>query len=149
MIWCTPPRHARFEYWNDPAKTAAAWDGDAFTVGDLGRLDDAGYLYLDGRRDDLILSGGVNVYPAEIERVLLAIEGVDQAAVFPRDDPEWGQRVCAAYVGTASRDAVTRELRAQLAGYKLPKELHHVAEIPHSPNGKVRRSVLAEELGLS
>ncbi|HVT78852.1 MAG TPA: AMP-binding protein, partial [Acidimicrobiales bacterium] len=75
VIWCTPPAYARFTYWNDPVKTAAAWDGDAFTVGDLGRLTDDGYLFLEGRRDDLILSGGVNVYPAEIERVLLAIDG--------------------------------------------------------------------------
>jgi long-chain acyl-CoA synthetase len=148
VIWCTPPRYARFEYWNDPAKTAAAWRGDAFTVGDLGRLDEDGYLFLEGRRDDLILSGGVNVYPAEIERVLLAIDGVDQAAVFPREDDDWGQRVCAVYVGAAPVDLVTRELRAQLAGYKIPKELHRVAEIPHSPNGKIRRSVLATELGL-
>jgi acyl-CoA synthetase (AMP-forming)/AMP-acid ligase II len=149
IIWCTPPRHARFEYWNDPAKTAAAWNGDAFTVGDLGRLDDAGYLFLEGRRDDLILSGGVNVYPAEIERVLLNIDGVDDGAVFARDDDNWGQRVCAAYVGAAAPDQVTKELRANLAGYKNPKELHHVAEIPRSPNGKIRRSLIAKELGLS
>jgi acyl-CoA synthetase (AMP-forming)/AMP-acid ligase II len=147
VIWCTPPAHARFTYWNDPAKTAAAWNGDEFTVGDLGRLDD-GFLFLEGRRDDLIISGGVNVYPAEIERVLLAIDGVDQGAVFPREDDDWGQRVCAVYSGAASVELVTRELRAQLAGYKNPKELHRVAEIPHSPNGKIRRSVLATELGL-
>jgi acyl-CoA synthetase (AMP-forming)/AMP-acid ligase II len=149
VVWCTPPAYARFVYWNDPDKTAAAWDGDAFTVGDLGRLDDDGYLYLEGRRDDLILSGGVNVYPAEIERVLLAIDGVTDAAVFGRDDDDWGQRVCAVYVGTASRDHVTNELRANLAGYKNPKELHHVAEIPRSPNGKIRRVHLAAELGLT
>ena len=147
VIWCTPPAHARFTYWNDPEKTAAAWNGDEFTVGDLGRLDD-GFLFLDGRRDDLIISGGVNVYPAEIERAMLAIDGVDEAAVFPREDDDWGQRVCAAYRGEAPVPRVTEELRTQLAGYKNPKELHRVAEIPHSPNGKIRRSMLAIELGL-
>jgi long-chain acyl-CoA synthetase len=147
VIWCAPPRHARFVYWNDPGKTAAAWDGDWFTVGDLGRLDD-GYLFLEGRRDDLILSGGVNVYPAEIERVLLRVDGVDEGAVFPREDDDWGQRVCAAYVGTAPEDVVKDALRLQLAGYKIPKELHRVEEIPHSANGKIKRSVLAAELGL-
>ncbi len=147
VIWCAPPRHARFTYWNDPDKTAAAWDGDWFTVGDLGRLD-RDYLFLEGRRDDLILSGGVNVYPAEIERVLLGIDGVDDGAVFPREDDDWGQRVCAVYVGAASEDAVTDALRAELANYKVPKELRRVAEIPRSANGKIRRSVLAAELGL-
>ncbi|MBA2609264.1 MAG: AMP-binding protein [Actinobacteria bacterium] len=147
-LWCAPPTHGRFVYWNDQAKTAAAWRGDAFTVFDLGRIDADGYVYLDGRRDDLILSGGVNVYPAEIERVLLETAGVTDAAVFPRPDESWGQRVCAAYVGEAGSDAVTKALRAALAGYKQPKELHCVAEIPRSPNGKVRRSALAGELGL-
>jgi acyl-CoA synthetase (AMP-forming)/AMP-acid ligase II len=149
VIWCTPPSYARFAYWNDPAKTAAAWDGDAFTVGDLGRLDDAGYLFLEGRRDDLILSGGVNIYPAEIERVLLEIDGVADGAVFPRADDDWGQRVCAVYVGDAPLELIAKELRANLAGYKIPKELHRVAEIPRSPNGKIRRASLATELGLS
>jgi acyl-CoA synthetase (AMP-forming)/AMP-acid ligase II len=148
VVWCTPPAYARFVYWNDPVKTAAAWNGDAFTVGDLGRLDDDGYLFLDGRRDDLIISGGVNVYPAEIERVLFAIEGVDDGAVFPRDDAGWGQRVCAAYVGAANAEHVNAVLREHLAGYKNPRELHHVVEIPRSANGKIRRSLLAKELGL-
>ena len=148
VIWCTPPSHARFTYWNDPEKTAAAWHDDEFTVGDIGRLDDDGYLFLEGRRDDLILTGGVNVYPAEIERVLLAIDGVDDGAVFPRDDEGWGQRVCVAYVGDAPDETVIAALRARLAGFKNPKELHRVDEIPRSTNGKVRRSLLAKELGL-
>ncbi|MEY2419584.1 MAG: long-chain acyl-CoA synthetase [Actinomycetota bacterium] len=147
-IWCTPPPYARFTYWNDPAKTAAAWNGDEFTVGDLGRLDDHGFLFLDGRRDDLIISGGVNVYPAEIERVLLAVDGVEDAAVFPREDDDWGQRVCAVYVGGAAHDVVTQALRSRLAGYKNPKEITRVEEIPRSANGKIRRSRLATELGL-
>jgi acyl-CoA synthetase (AMP-forming)/AMP-acid ligase II len=152
LIWCAPPSFARFEYWNDPAKTAAAWrtrDGvREFTVGDLGRLDDEGFLYLDGRRDDLILSGGVNVYPAEIEKVLLDTPGVDDGAVFPREDDAWGQRVCAVYVGAATEAAVRDALRARLAGYKQPKELHRIDDIPRSANGKIRRAFLATELGL-
>ena len=92
-IWCTVPGYARFEYWGDPAKTAAAWRATrreagafgAFTVGDLGRLDDDGYLYLDGRRDDLIITGGVNVYPAEVEQALVRCDGVDAVAVFGVD----------------------------------------------------------------
>jgi len=152
-LWCTPPSYARFTYWNDPLKTADAWrpgiDGNpAFTVFDLGRIDGDGYLFLDGRRDDLILSGGVNVYPAEVERVLLDTPGVTDAVVFPRSDDSWGERVCAAYVGDATADTINAKVRASLAGYKQPKELHRVTEIPRSTNGKIRRSLLAGELGL-
>ncbi len=63
-VWCAVPPHARFDYFRAPEKTAAAWRGGSFTVGDLGRLDEDGYLFLDGRREDLVISGGVNVYPA-------------------------------------------------------------------------------------
>ncbi|HEX7443634.1 MAG TPA: AMP-binding protein, partial [Acidimicrobiales bacterium] len=104
-IWCSVPPHARFVYWDDPVRTARAWrdvpgsDRAWFTVGDLGRLDDDGYLWLDGRRDDLIISGGVNVYPVEVEQVLAHAPGVAQVAVFGVEDERWGQRVCAAVVG--------------------------------------------------
>ena len=106
-LWCVVPPHARFSYFRDPEKTAAAWretpDGPAFTVGDLGRIDEDGYVYLDGRREDLIISGGVNVYPAEVEQVLGEVPGVDDIAVFGVEDEQWGQRVCAAVVGTVER----------------------------------------------
>jgi acyl-CoA synthetase (AMP-forming)/AMP-acid ligase II len=144
LVWCSAPRWARFSYWRDPAKTATTWRGDEFTVGDLGRLDDDGYLYLDGRRDDLIISGGVNVYPAEVERVLSRLPGVDDVVVFPRPDTDWGQRVCAAVVGAVDDTCV----RAVLAPHKRPKEIHIVAEIPRLPSGKVRRSTVAQDLGL-
>ena len=70
LLRCRAPHFARFEYWNDPEKTSDAWDGDWFSVGDLGRVDAEGYVYLEGRRSDLIITGGVNVYPAEIELAL-------------------------------------------------------------------------------
>src|ERR1700686_2357235 len=65
VVWCHAPGFARFEYWRDPQATARAWRPGAFTVGDVGRLDRDGYLFLDGRRDDLVISGGVNGYPVE------------------------------------------------------------------------------------
>ncbi len=103
-LWCVVPAHARFSYLGDPGKTAEAWrdtpEGPAFTVGDLGRVDEDGYVHLDGRREDLVISGGVNVYPAEVERVLAELDGVEDVAVFGRDDDRWGQRVCAAVVGS-------------------------------------------------
>ena len=103
QLWCEVPRWARFEYWRAPEKTAAAWRGDLVTVGDLGRVDDDGVVWLDGRREDLIISGGVNVYPAEVEAVLDAHPDVVESAVFGVPDDDWGQRVVAAYVGPADR----------------------------------------------
>jgi long-chain acyl-CoA synthetase len=142
-IWCAVPDHARFTYWGDPGKTAAAWRGDAFTVGDLGRLDEDGYLYLDGRREDLIISGGVNVYPVEVEHVLHGHPGVREVAVFGVPDEAWGQRVCAAVVG----DVDPAELRVlateRLAPPKRPKDYFSVEALPHTATGKVQRLELA------
>jgi acyl-CoA synthetase (AMP-forming)/AMP-acid ligase II len=148
-IWCTAPAHARFEYWRAPERTAAAWRGDAFTVGDLGRLDDDGYLYLDGRRDDLIITGGVNVYPAEVEAALVRLPGVEDVAVFGAEDERWGQRVCAAVVGDVRPADVEAGARAALAAYKCPKQVVVVDEIPRAAMGKVRRSTMADDLGLT
>ena len=101
VIWCDMPDFARFSYWRNDEATQQAWRGPACTIGDLGRLDPDGFLYLTGRRHDLIISGGVNVYPAEIENVLAAVDGVAEVAVFGLPDEQWGQRVCVAYVREA------------------------------------------------
>jgi len=148
LIWCHAPAFARFEYWRDPERTTAAWREDAFTVGDLGHLDD-GYLFIDSRRDDLIISGGVNVYPAEVENVLSGLAGVEDVAVFGAPDGRWGQRVCAAVVGDVRPEAVVEHARAHLAGYKCPKDVYFVDDLPRTGTGKVRRSKLAGELGLT
>lgn len=148
VIWCEVPRYARWEYWRDPARTALAWKGEAFTVGDLGRLDEDGYLYLDGRRDDLIITGGVNVYPVEVEQVLVQAPGVEQIAVFGVTDERWGQRVCAAVVGDVDTEELARFARLRLAAYKCPKDIVVVEELPHTSTGKVQRSRLAAALGL-
>jgi len=147
-IWCDVPPFARFEYWRDPEKTARAWRGSAFTVGDLGRLDDDGFLFLDGRRDDLIISGGVNVYPLEVEAALTAVEGIEEVVVFGVPDERWGQRVCAAVIGDAAATAVMTHARATLAAYKCPKDVYVVADLPRTASGKVRRSAVASHLGL-
>ena len=143
QLWCTAPPWARFEYWRDPAKTAAAWGGDAFTVGDLGRVDGEGYVFLDGRRDDLIISGGVNVYPAEVEGVLASVDGVRMVGVFGVDDERWGQRVCAAYVGAnATEDDLRAAAVARLAPHKRPKQYLRVDDLPRTSTGKLRRAAL-------
>jgi long-chain acyl-CoA synthetase len=142
-VWCRVPAHARFEYWGDPDKTRSAWDGDWFTVGDLGRLDADGYLYLEGRRSDLIITGGVNVYPAELERVLSGLQGVSSVAVFAQDDPDWGQRVCAAYEGPASIEALRDYASTHLAPAKRPKRIFQLDALPTTRSGKIDRGALA------
>ena len=146
-IWCAVPEHARFSYVDDPDKTAAAWrdtpDGAAFTVGDLGRLDDDGYLWLDGRRTDLIISGGVNVYPLEVEQVIGEHPGVFDIAVYAVDDQQWGQRVCAVVVGSATEVELTAYAREHLAPPKRPKTWTFRDELPRTLTGKVRRDELS------
>jgi long-chain acyl-CoA synthetase len=142
QIWCRAPDFARFEYWGDPEKTASAWDGDWFTVGDLGRLDNDGFLYLEGRRSDLIISGGVNVYPAEVERVLRGLAGLRDVSVFGIPDEQWGHRVCAAVAGTVSEQQVRQYANEHLAPYKRPKTILMVTDLPITHSGKVDRSRL-------
>ncbi|WP_137292158.1 class I adenylate-forming enzyme family protein [Nocardioides dongxiaopingii] len=141
-IWCAVPAYARFSYFGDDARTAAAWRTDGgvarFSVGDLGRLDDDGYLYLDGRREDLVITGGVNVYPLEVELVLGEHPGVDDVAVYGVDDPDWGARVCAAVVGTASEAELAAYARERLAPPKRPKTWTFLDTLPRTLTGKVR-----------
>ena len=146
-IWCRPPAHARFEYWGDPVKTAECWDGEWFTVGDLGRVDDDGYVFLDGRRSDLVISGGVNVYPAEIERVLSELRGVRQAVAFGVPDERWGQKVCVAVVGSVTEPEVAAYCADHLAPYKRPKTIHLTDRLPLTHSGKVDRRRIALAFG--
>jgi acyl-CoA synthetase (AMP-forming)/AMP-acid ligase II len=148
QLWCAVPRWARFEYWRAPEKTAAAWRDDLVTVGDLGRVDDDGVVWLDGRREDLIISGAVNVYPAEVEAVLDAHPDVVESAVFGVPDDDWGQRVVAAYVGNADPAELATWARERLSAAKRPKGLHPLGELPRTSTGKVRRLDLPELLGL-
>jgi long-chain acyl-CoA synthetase len=142
-LWCKAPTYARFEYWGDPAKTAETWrDTDWYTVGDYGTIDDEGYVYLKGRMGDLIITGGVNVYPAEIERVLMELPGIEHVIAFGLPDPQWGQKVCIAVVGSASEHAISEHLTTNLSGAKRPKEIFRVEELPMTHSGKVLRSAI-------
>lgn len=146
-LWCVVPDFARFTYYAAPDKTAEAWrdtpDGPAFTVGDLGRIDGDGYVFLDGRRVDLVISGGVNVYPNEVEQVLEGCPGVTEVAVYGVPDPAWGQRVCAAVVGTASEAELAAYAREHLAPPKRPKTWQRLDALPRTLTGKVLRRELA------
>ena len=143
------------EYIGDPAKTARSYQDGYFIPGDIGYLDEDGWLFVCDRRTDLIVSGGVNIYPAEIEAALLAHPAVLDAAVFGASDPEWGQRVVALVelrpeaAGPDAQAAALPELaehcRASLAKFKLPREIEVVERMPRSQAGKINRGELREE----
>ena len=113
---------------------------------DLGRIDEEGFLYVEDRIDDLIISGGENVVPAEVEQVLLRHPEVADAAVVGREDPEWQQAVTAVVVLREDAELQTEELRrhcaAELAGYKVPKRIEIASALPRSPSGKLLRRAL-------
>lgn len=138
----------------NPEATANAWRGSACTVGDLGRLDADGFLYLTGRRHDLIISGGVNVYPAEVENALSGVPGIQEVAVFGLHDDQWGQRVCVAYVsdtgsaGASAEEALRSVASSRLAPYKRPKAYFATKDLPHTATGKLMRRAVPGHLGL-
>ncbi|EWM10621.1 LOW QUALITY PROTEIN: long-chain fatty-acid-CoA ligase, partial [Kutzneria sp. 744] len=139
-----------FEYHNDPAKTRANRIGDLHTVGDLGRFDSDGYLYLLDRRTDLILTGGVNVYPAEVEQHLLTQPAVADAAVIGVPDAEWGQSVIAiVQPASAPSPDLARQLldhcAAGLASFKRPRRIEFRTDFPRTATGKLLRRQLREE----
>ena len=107
------------------------------TIGDLGHLDEDGYLYIDGRADDMVVVGGENVYPAEIEEVIGGISGVDDVAVMGVPDDEYGQVLTAFVVGSVSQKKVTSVCKEELASYKVPKRVQLVDELPRTSTGKV------------
>ena len=148
MIYCLRNDGAP-TYHGDPEKTAAMKLPDGrFTVGDLGWLDEEGYLYLADRRVDLILTGGANVYPAEIEAALVEHPDVADAAVFGIPDPEWGQQVKAVIEPSAGRTVDLDQLRdfaaARLASYKLPKSFDVVDALPREAHGKLKKRLLRD-----
>lgn len=142
-LWCQTPPHARFEYWGDPEKTKQTWEGDEwFTVGDHGFIDEEGYVYLQGRMGDLMITGGVNVYPAEIERVLMDLPGVEHVVAFGLPDEQWGQRVCVAVVGSVSDSELTDHITENLSGPKRPKQIFRMDSLPLTHSGKVLRTAV-------
>ena len=138
----------QFGYHNAPDKTAAAWDGDYFTVGDMGWLDDDGYLFIADRRTDLVISGGVNIYPAEVEQAIAEHPDVLDVAVFGVPDERMGQTVHAVVElrsgSTCTPDELVASLLGTLADYKLPRSVEFVDLLPREPNGKIRKTELRD-----
>lgn len=133
-------------YWNRPDADAKAIRGDWYHTGDTGHLDDDGDLWIDGRLDDMIISGGENVHPLEVEDVLASHPGVQEVAVIGSPDDRWGQRVVAVVVGDATADELDAHcLGSALARFKRPREYRFVPELPKSASGKILRRILRDE----
>jgi fatty-acyl-CoA synthase len=138
-------------YWNRPDATAAAIDSEGwFHSGDVGYVDEDGFLFICDRLKDMVISGGENVYPAEVEGVLYRHEHIAEVAVLGLPDEKWGEAVTAVVALHEGRELTLEELRAfaepYLARYKLPLRLHVVDALPRNPAGKVLKYVLKEEL---
>ena len=140
-----------FEYYKDKEKTDKSRKGKYFTVGDIGYLDEDDYLFLCDRKADMIISGGANIYPAEIESVLLTHPKVGDAAVFGIPHEDWGEEVKAVIEpapgvdpGDALADEILSFSRDKLAKFKMPKSIDFVAEMPRDPNGKLYKRKLRD-----
>ncbi|HEY7246723.1 MAG TPA: AMP-binding protein [Xanthobacteraceae bacterium] len=131
-------------YWRDDDATASTLKGGWLHTGDIGAFDPAGFLFLKDRSKDLIISGGSNIYPREVEEVLLQHAGVQEASVIGRPDPEWGEIVVAYVVGTASRDELDTLCLQKIARFKRPKEYVFVAELPKNNYGKILKKDLRD-----
>jgi long-chain acyl-CoA synthetase len=133
-------------YWNHPEASRAAKVDEWLHTGDLGRQDSDGYLYIVDRKSDMIVTGGENVYPREIEDVLFGHPDIVEAAVFDLPDPRWVQKVVAAVVlregSVETADSIAAHVRSQLASYKCPKHIFLTSSLPKNGAGKVLRRVL-------
>ena len=142
----------RFDYYKDPAKTESSFDGEHFTLGDVGYLDEDGWLFLTDRSANLIISGGVNIYPAEVEAELLGHPAVGDAAVIGVPDDDWGEIVLAVVEpqpGVDPTDALAAELvafcRDRLAHYKCPRRVDFTDELPRHDNGKLYKRLIRDQ----
>lgn len=138
-------------YWRDEAKTATSFFGDWFRTGDVGHLDQDGFLFLTDRKKDMIITGGENVASSEVERVIFMLPQVADVAVIGLPDERWGERPVAVVVvhpgQTLDLETLDRHCRKHLAGFKAPKQLVLRDILPRNPSGKVLKRVLREELG--
>ena len=151
LVYLKPPESDRFVYHKAPEKTDAGRRGDFFTMGDMGRMDTDGYITLTGRSADTVISGGVNIYPAEIDAVLATHPAVKEVACVGVPSERWGEEVRAVVQlneGFTASDALAAELtalcRERIADYKCPKSVEFVADLPRSAVGKVLRRELRD-----
>jgi malonyl-CoA/methylmalonyl-CoA synthetase len=139
-------------YWRKPEKTAEELRDDGFFItGDMGMFDADGYLHIVGREKDLIISGGFNIYPKQIETEIDRLDGVVESAVFGIADADFGEAVAAAVVldedAQLDRDSLLDRLAGKLARFKLPRKIVFVDELPRNAMGKVQKNVLRDNHG--
>jgi fatty-acyl-CoA synthase len=133
-------------YWNNPEATAATLQNGWLRTGDMGSFDDRGYLTLRDRSKDVVISGGSNIYPREVEEALLEHPGVSEAGVVGAPDEEWGEVVVAFIVGTASAAELDAHLLERIARFKRPKRYEYIDELPKNSYGKVLKRELRARL---
>ena len=137
-------------YWNNPQATVEAFAGGWFHSGDLATRDDEGYLRLVDRKKDMIVSGGENIYPAEVERVLREHPGVEDVAVVGVPHQRWGETPVAFVIGASSESELIEHCRRRLASYKKPTAVYFVTELPRNAAGKVlKRELRAHDKGVA
>ncbi|WP_159917466.1 AMP-binding protein [Pantoea sp. 18069] len=138
-------------YWRKPEKTVEEFTADGwFRTGDQGTLSSDGYLTIVGRAKDLVISGGYNVYPKEVEMAIDALPGVGESAVIGIPDRDFGEAVTAVVVRKddgPTGEQIIKALKGQLANYKVPKHVHFVPELPRNAMGKVMKNVLRDTYG--
>jgi long-chain acyl-CoA synthetase len=146
LVYLAPNAGVRFTYRGDPEGSAAIWRDGLFTLGDIGYVDEDGFLFLVDRAKDVIVTGGENVYPAEVEVVLREHPGVREVAVIGVPDAEWGERVHAVVSarGALDPEELLSFCRERLVKAKCPSSIELVAELPRDPMGKVRKRELRE-----
>ena len=148
-IYMRAPGEDRFEYFKDAEKTAGSYRGDYFTLGDMGYFDEDGYLFLTGRSAELIISGGVNIYPQEVDSEIMKHPAVGDICSIGVPNEEWGEEVKSVIKladGVEPSAALTEELmawaRERLANYKCPRSIDYVDDLPRSAAGKIQRRVV-------
>jgi acyl-CoA synthetase (AMP-forming)/AMP-acid ligase II len=146
-IVCRGPQTMAY-YWNRPEATAQAFRNGWLHTGDVGRMDADGFFYILDRKNDMLISGGYNVYPREVEDVLLSFPGVVEAAVIGLPDETWGDRVYAVVAGREGLDgaAVLAHAKEHLAGHKCPKGIEVWAELPKSGANKIMRRTVRDKV---
>ncbi|HEY9219413.1 MAG TPA: AMP-binding protein [Phenylobacterium sp.] len=150
-IYMKLPERGAFQYYNDPKKTESGRRGDYFTLGDIGYLDEDDYLFLTGRNAETIISGGVNIYPQEIDNELIKHPAVEDSCTIGIPNDEWGEEVRAVIqlkpghaAGQELKEEILDFARRGLARYKVPKDIDFAQELPRSQAGKIQRNKVRE-----